>query len=80
MPELRPMAETLQEHVDNCPECQHATKQRPRGLGQRSLMCNVYVALIQSYADTEGAILNGRDPDEVITLPVMGRRHVGGGI
>lgn len=74
------MAETLQEHVDNCQECQHATKQKPRGLGQRSLMCSVYVALIQSYADTEGAILGGTDPDEIKILPVMGRRHVGGGI
>jgi hypothetical protein len=74
------MAETLQEHVDNCPDCQHAAKQKPRALGQRSLMCNIYVMLIQSFADHEGAILNGRDPDEVKILPVMGRRHVGGGI
>ena len=76
---MRLMSEVITEHVQNCEQCRTVARSTvPRGLGQLTYMCPLYLQIIKSYADYEGAILNGKDPDEISIVPVTDTRHVGG--
>lgn len=52
--------ERLTEHLQTCSECQAVTENRtrPLGMGMSSPLCSRYRAIIQEWADSEGAINN----------------------
>lgn len=62
--EYPPLNDVVQEHLNGCPICQRAVKERPNGLGQENRYCSDYWQIFADYGNREGEVNNIVGHDE----------------
>jgi hypothetical protein len=57
-PEYPQLNDELSEHLDGCETCQAGVKAKPVAIAAKPQLCSKWFAIIQKWADKEGAINN----------------------